>query len=59
MVTDQLMETLSKQGYKIIGSHSGVKLCRWTKACNKNWDGFYTKIQASLRTAIRLIKKLF
>lgn len=22
---------LTKQGYKIIGSHSGVKICRWTK----------------------------
>lgn len=31
MVTPQLRDTLSKQGYKIIGSHSGVKLCRWTK----------------------------
>lgn len=31
MVTEQLRQTLTKQGYKIIGSHSGVKMCRWTK----------------------------
>lgn len=24
-------KNLTKQGYKIIGSHSGVKVCRWTK----------------------------
>ncbi|CAL9734280.1 S-adenosyl-L-methionine-dependent tRNA 4-demethylwyosine synthase [Monosporozyma servazzii] len=24
-------KTLTKQGYKIVGSHSGVKVCRWTK----------------------------
>lgn len=24
-------KNLTKQGYKIIGSHSGVKICRWTK----------------------------
>ncbi|XP_060595141.1 S-adenosyl-L-methionine-dependent tRNA 4-demethylwyosine synthase TYW1-like, partial [Ruditapes philippinarum] len=31
MVTPQLRKALTKQGYKIVGSHSGVKLCRWTK----------------------------
>ena len=30
MVTPQLREALTKQGYKILGSHSGVKLCRGT-----------------------------
>lgn len=24
-------KNLTKQGYKIVGSHSGVKICRWTK----------------------------
>ncbi|WAR02429.1 TYW1-like protein [Mya arenaria] len=28
MVTPQLRKALTKQGYRIIGSHSGVKLCR-------------------------------
>ncbi len=31
MVTPLIRKSLEKQGYKIIGSHSGVKLCRWTK----------------------------
>ena len=31
MLTPQLRESLSKQGYRLIGTHSGVKLCRWTK----------------------------
>ncbi|KAM7398918.1 hypothetical protein PAMP_018222 [Pampus punctatissimus] len=31
MITPSLREALTKQGYKLIGSHSGVKLCRWTK----------------------------
>jgi tRNA wybutosine-synthesizing protein 1 len=31
MVTPELRQILTKQGYKLIGSHSGVKLCRWTK----------------------------
>lgn len=32
MVTPELRKALTKQGYRIIGSHSGVKLCRWTKS---------------------------
>jgi tRNA wybutosine-synthesizing protein 1 len=31
MVTASLKESLTKQGYRIVGTHSGVKLCRWTK----------------------------
>lgn len=34
MVTPELRQVLTKQGYKLIGSHSGVKLCRWTKVCS-------------------------
>ncbi|KAI9322422.1 hypothetical protein BX666DRAFT_1894666 [Dichotomocladium elegans] len=32
MVSPMLHKNLTKQGYKIVGSHSGVKICRWTKA---------------------------
>ena len=32
MITPLLRKSLTKQGYKLIGSHSGVKICRWTKA---------------------------
>ena len=41
MLTDQLRKNLSKQGYKLIGSHSGVKLCRWTKAMLRGRGGCY------------------
>ena len=41
MVTPMLRKTLTKQGYKIIGSHSGVKLCRWTKSMLRGRGGCY------------------
>ena len=41
MVTPLLRKTLSKQGYKIIGTHSGVKLCRWTKSMLRGRGGCY------------------
>jgi len=41
MVTPMLKKSLTKQGYKIIGSHSGVKLCRWTKAMLRGRGGCY------------------
>lgn len=33
--------TLNVQGYKIIGSHSGVKVCRWTKSQLRGRGGCY------------------
>jgi len=41
MVTPTVRKSLTKQGYKIIGSHSGVKLCRWTKAMLRGRGGCY------------------
>jgi len=41
MVTPSLRKALTKQGYKVIGSHSGVKLCRWTKAMLRGRGGCY------------------
>lgn len=41
MVTPMLHKALTKQGYKIIGSHSGVKICRWTKAMLRGRGGCY------------------
>ncbi|XP_052802187.1 S-adenosyl-L-methionine-dependent tRNA 4-demethylwyosine synthase TYW1-like isoform X2 [Mya arenaria] len=41
MVTPQLRKALTKQGYRIIGSHSGVKLCRWTKSMLRGRGGCY------------------
>ncbi|BBN12758.1 tRNA wybutosine-synthesizing protein 1 [Marchantia polymorpha subsp. ruderalis] len=41
MVTPVLRASLEKQGYKILGSHSGVKLCRWTKSQLRGRGGCY------------------
>merc|ERR1719471_1114161 len=41
MVTPSLRKTLNKQGYKIIGTHSGVKVCRWTTAQLRGRGGCY------------------
>ena len=41
MVTPMLRKSLTKQGYKIIGSHSGVKICRWTKSQLRGNGGCY------------------
>jgi tRNA wybutosine-synthesizing protein 1 len=41
LLTPSLSNALSKQGYKLIGSHSGVKLCRWTKAMLRGRGGCY------------------
>ncbi|XP_035390138.1 S-adenosyl-L-methionine-dependent tRNA 4-demethylwyosine synthase TYW1 [Electrophorus electricus] len=41
MLTPALREVLTKQGYKLIGSHSGVKLCRWTKSMLRGRGGCY------------------
>lgn len=31
MITPTLRQALTKQGYRLVGTHSGVKMCRWTK----------------------------
>ncbi|XP_025091958.1 S-adenosyl-L-methionine-dependent tRNA 4-demethylwyosine synthase-like [Pomacea canaliculata] len=41
MITPLLRESLEKQGYRLIGSHSGVKLCRWTKSMLRGRGGCY------------------
>ncbi|KAM6403269.1 S-adenosyl-L-methionine-dependent tRNA 4-demethylwyosine synthase TYW1-like [Rhynochetos jubatus] len=41
MITPSLREALTKQGYRLIGSHSGVKLCRWTKSMLRGRGGCY------------------
>eukprot|EP00051_Salpingoeca_urceolata_P020935 m.321305 g.321305 ORF g.321305 m.321305 type:complete len:769 (+) comp19708_c16_seq1:128-2434(+) len=41
MITPKLREALTKQNYKLIGSHSGVKLCRWTKSMLRGRGGCY------------------
>eukprot|EP00299_Pterocystis_sp_00344_P019292 c9586_g1_i1.p1 GENE.c9586_g1_i1~~c9586_g1_i1.p1 ORF type:complete len:741 (-),score=144.70 c9586_g1_i1:38-2260(-) len=41
MVSSVIRESLTKQGYRIVGSHSGVKICRWTKAMLRGRGGCY------------------
>lgn len=41
MITPELRKALTKQGYRLIGSHSGVKLCRWTKSMLRGRGGCY------------------
>ncbi|NXM26531.1 TYW1 synthase, partial [Oxyruncus cristatus] len=36
-----LVEGVPARGYKLIGSHSGVKLCRWTKSMLRGRGGCY------------------
>lgn len=41
MITPLLRKSMEKQGYKLVGSHSGVKLCRWTKSMLRGRGGCY------------------
>ncbi|EKX50014.1 hypothetical protein GUITHDRAFT_85567 [Guillardia theta CCMP2712] len=41
MLNPSLEASLTKQGYKLVGSHSGVKLCRWTKSMLRGRGGCY------------------
>lgn len=41
MLTETMKKGLTKQGYKLIGTHSAVKLCRWTKAMLRGRGGCY------------------
>ena len=41
MVTSMVRASLVKQGYTVVGSHSGVKLCRWTKSQLRGRGGCY------------------
>lgn len=41
MITPLIKKSLEKQGYKLIGTHSGVKLCRWTKSMLRGRGGCY------------------
>jgi tRNA wybutosine-synthesizing protein 1 len=41
MVTPSQAKSLKKEGYRLIGSHSAVKLCRWTKHQLRGRGGCY------------------
>lgn len=40
-LTSPTYSALTKQGYAIIGSHSGVKICRWTKSALRGRGSCY------------------
>ena len=40
-VTSPTYSSLTKQGYQIVGSHSGVKICRWTKSALRGRGSCY------------------
>ncbi|KAF2739018.1 hypothetical protein EJ04DRAFT_541047 [Polyplosphaeria fusca] len=40
-ITSPTHASLTKQGYTIIGSHSGVKICRWTKSALRGRGSCY------------------
>ena len=41
--TSPTYASLTKQGYSIIGSHSGVKICRWTKSALRGRGSCYKR----------------
>jgi tRNA wybutosine-synthesizing protein 1 len=41
MLNPRLRAGLTKQGYSLFGTHSGVKLCRWTKSMIRGRGGCY------------------
>ena len=41
MLNPRLRNSLTKQGYKLIGSHSGVKLCRFALCAGPDSTGGY------------------
>ncbi|CAF3681412.1 unnamed protein product [Rotaria sordida] len=41
MITPVIRKSLEKQCYKLIGTHSGVELCRWTKSMLRGRGGCY------------------
>ena len=41
MINPRMRSALTKQGYNLIGTHSGVKICRWTKNQLRGRGGCY------------------
>ncbi|XP_026191712.1 S-adenosyl-L-methionine-dependent tRNA 4-demethylwyosine synthase [Cyclospora cayetanensis] len=40
-LTARMRANLGKEGYKLVGTHSAVKLCRWTRAALRGRGGCY------------------
>ncbi len=41
MISDLKKKDLEKQGYRLVGNHSAIKVCLWTKRCIKGQDVCY------------------
>jgi len=41
MLTGKMRAQLTKEGYTVVGQHSGVKICRWTKNMLRGRGGCY------------------
>lgn len=41
MVSKKKAKELYKQGYRIVGEHSAIKVCMWTKKAIKGEDYYY------------------
>lgn len=41
MIPELKIKDLEKQGYRIVGNHSAIKVCLWTKRCIKGMDVCY------------------
>jgi tRNA wybutosine-synthesizing protein 1 len=55
MITPLVKKSLTKQGYELIGSHSGVKLCRWTKSHVRGRGGCY-KVNQLIKLSTQLME---
>ena len=41
MISELKKKDLEKQGYRLVGNHSAIKVCLWTKKCIRNEDVCY------------------
>jgi tRNA wybutosine-synthesizing protein 1 len=41
MLTKNVIELLKKQHYRIVGKHSAVQICRWTKSAIRGEEVCY------------------
>lgn len=41
MISQERVKDLEKQGYRLVGNHSAIKVCLWTKKCIRDEDVCY------------------
>ena len=49
-ISDIYKEQLEKQAYRVVGNHSAVKVCHWTKSMIKNEGGCYKFVFYGIRS---------